>query len=75
MEQLTQMELLHLQDLIGAEALAVRKCQMYEKQCKSGEMKQWFRDAAELHRAHIRGMMKELRRHDGRERKHAERKQ
>lgn len=67
MEQLTQMELLHVQDLIGAEALALRKCQLYEKKCKSNEMKSWFRDAAKIHQAHIGEIMQQIRRHNGRE--------
>lgn len=68
MEQLTQMELLHLQDLMEAEALAVRKCELYEQKCKSDELKKWFQDAAQLHRDHVGQMLTQLRNHDGRER-------
>lgn len=67
MEQLTQMELLHVKDLIGAEALALRKCQLYEQKCKSDALKGLFRDGASIHQAHIQEMMQQLRRHNGRE--------
>ncbi len=68
MEQLTQMEPLDLQDLMEAEALAVRKCELYEQKCKSDELKNWFQDAAQLHRDHVGQMLTQLRNHDGRER-------
>ncbi|MDA8353237.1 MAG: hypothetical protein M0Z65_08670 [Firmicutes bacterium] len=74
MEQLTQMELLHLQDLISAEALAVRKYNMYESHCDSQEMKKWCRDAADLHSRRMERIMEQLRLHDGREPRDAERK-
>ncbi|SMO59757.1 hypothetical protein [Melghirimyces algeriensis] len=66
MEQLTQNEFINLNELIHTEALAIRKCGWYERQCESEGMKRWFQEAAEIHRSHLQGLMEQLRHHSGR---------
>lgn len=67
MDQLTQMELLQVQELAGIEALAVRKCLFFAEQCQDPELKQWLRDAAAMHQAHVEALVDQMRRHSGRE--------
>lgn len=68
MDQLTQMELLQVQELVGVEALAVRKCLFYAEQCQDPELKQWLHNAAATHQAHVEALVDQMRRHSGRER-------
>lgn len=68
MDQLTQMELLQVQELTGIEALAVRKCLFYAEHCQDPELKQWLHDAAAKHQAHAKALVDQMRRHSGRER-------
>lgn len=67
MEQLTQMELLQVQELLKVEELASRKYELYADQCKDDEMKRIFREASDLHRQHMDTLVQEMRRHSGRE--------
>ncbi|MFS8513670.1 MAG: PA2169 family four-helix-bundle protein, partial [Planifilum fulgidum] len=65
--QLTQMELLQVQELLKVEELASRKYELYADQCKDDEMKRIFREASDLHRQHMDTLVQEMRRHSGRE--------
>jgi len=66
MVQLTQMELLQLQELLTVEELAARKYEGYAGKCKDDEIKRIFREASELHRRHLDTLVREMRRHSGR---------
>jgi rubrerythrin len=66
LEQLTQMELLRVQELLKVEELASRKYERYAEQCKDDEMKRIFREASDLHRQHVDALVQEMRRHSGR---------
>jgi rubrerythrin len=66
MEQLTQMELLQVQELLRVEELTSRKYERYAEQCKDDEMKRIFREASDLHRQHMDTLIEEMRRHSGR---------
>jgi rubrerythrin len=66
MEQLTQMELLQVQELLKVEELTSRKYERYAEQCKDDEMKRIFREASDLHRQHMDTLIEEMRRHSGR---------
>lgn len=66
MEQLTQKELLQLEELLGMEALAVRKYGLYSKKCKDDEVVKLFEEAATMHRSHIDQLLDTLRQHNGR---------
>lgn len=66
MEQLTQMELLQVQELLNVEKLAARKYEGYARLCKDDEIKRIFREASELHRRHLDMLVREMRRHSGR---------
>lgn len=66
MEQLTQMELLQVQELLRVEELTSRKYERYTEQCKDDEMKRIFREASDLHRQHMDTLIEEMRRHSGR---------
>lgn len=67
LEQLTQKELLQVEELLGIEALAVRKCELYREKCKDDEVVQLLSDAMQMHQSHIDQLMEILRQHNGQE--------
>lgn len=60
MEQLTQMELLQINELMGAENLAVKKYHLYAGNCHDEQLKALFRRAADVHRMHLEGLIGQL---------------
>jgi hypothetical protein len=68
-EQLTQSELLHVEDLLKMEALAIRKYRLYKERCPDKEWISLFEEAEEIHRRHLAGLVNQLGQHDGREKK------
>ncbi|SFI97038.1 hypothetical protein [Thermoflavimicrobium dichotomicum] len=71
MEQLTQMELTHVEELLSMEALAVKKYKLYSEQCKEKEWIPLFQEAMNQHQQRIKQLINQLRKHDGKEtRKH-----
>lgn len=67
MEQLTQVELLHLEELLSMEALAIKKYKSYAKNCREKEMVPLFEEAVEMHRKHLQGLLDQMRNHNGKE--------
>lgn len=67
MEQLTQSELIHLEDLLQMEALAIKKYQNYAKACHEKELIPLFEKGVTLHRQHLQGLLDQLRQHNGKE--------
>jgi hypothetical protein len=65
-EQLTQLELIHLEELLGMEALAVKKYQLYQEQCKEKELVPFLQEAVSLHQARIEKLINQIRNHNGR---------
>lgn len=65
MDQLTEMELLQIREHLDAEALAVKKCQLYGERCADRELKQVLTDAARTHQAHLDALIDQLRRLNG----------
>jgi len=60
-EQLTQMELLHVEEMLMAEDLAIKKCRFYAENCHDRELQKVFRDGAEAHQMHLDGLLGQLR--------------
>jgi hypothetical protein len=67
MEQLTQMELLQLHELLGAEELAVKKCSAYADMVKDDELQPFIQDSLALHQANVTELVDLVRRHNGKE--------
>jgi hypothetical protein len=67
MEQLTQMELLQLHELLGAEELAVKKCNAYAEMIKDDELKPFIQNTLALHQANVVALVDLVRRHNGKE--------
>lgn len=67
MEQLTQMELLQLHELLGAEELALKKCQAYSKVVQDDELQPYIQESITLHQVHLNQLIDLIREHDGRE--------
>lgn len=61
MEQLTQMELLQVEELMKAEDLAVKKYGIYARNCRDAQLKKLFQEGADAHRMHLEGLMGQLR--------------
>lgn len=61
MEQLTQMELMQMEELLMAEDLAIKKLKFYEDNCQDTDLKSIFQDGAMMHRMHMEGLMGQLR--------------
>ena len=61
MEQLTQMELLQIEEMLMAEDLAVKKCRVYSENCHDPELKKIFREGADAHQMHLEGLLGQLR--------------
>lgn len=61
MEQLTQMELLQLQELLGTEELAVKKSMFYAENCHDAELKKIFQESARNHQGHLDGLLEQMR--------------
>ncbi len=66
MGQLTQLELIHLEELLGIEALAVKKYQLYQEQCKEEGMTPFLQEAVLHHQARIEKLINQIRKHNGR---------
>lgn len=67
MEQLTQMELLQIHELLGAEELALKKCNAYLQAIDNDELRPQFEASLEMHQAHITELIDLVRRHNGKE--------
>lgn len=65
MEQLTQMELLSLHELLGAEELALKKCQAYAEQIKDDELQPYIQETITLHQQNLIELLDVIRAHDG----------
>ncbi|OPY58347.1 MAG: hypothetical protein A4E55_00931 [Pelotomaculum sp. PtaU1.Bin035] len=61
MEQLTQMELLQLEELLGAEELAVKKSRFYAENCRDAEIKKFFQESTRVHQGHLEGLIEQMR--------------
>ncbi|MDD3653417.1 MAG: hypothetical protein PHO01_04425 [Desulfotomaculaceae bacterium] len=61
MEQLTQMELLQLEELLGTEELAVKKSMFYAENCRDAELKKIFLESARNHKGHLDGLIEQMR--------------
>lgn len=64
-EQLTQMELLQVEEMLLAEDLAVKKCGFYAESCHDPELKKIFLAGADAHRMHLEGLLGQLKALDG----------
>lgn len=60
MEGLTQMELLHLEELMRAEEVAAKKAQHYADLCSDPELKKLLGSVADAHRQKLQGLMSKL---------------
>ncbi|RAL25636.1 hypothetical protein [Thermoflavimicrobium daqui] len=69
MNQLTQMELAHLEELLSMEVLAAKKYRIYSRQCSDKELIPLFEEARELHRQRVDGLLQLLRKHNGKSKK------
>lgn len=67
MEQLTQMELLQLHELLGAEELALKKCQAYSMSIQDDELQPYIQESSNLHQKHLDELIDLIRDHNGRE--------
>lgn len=67
MEQLTQMELLEIHELLGAEELALKKCQAYLDQLTNDEIRPFIESSINLHQRHLAGLVDLVRTHNGKE--------
>jgi hypothetical protein len=67
MDQLTQMELLQLHELLGAEELTLKKCQVYSDQIKDDELQPYIQASIELHKQNIQELINLVRQHNGKE--------
>ncbi|MHB8918347.1 MAG: hypothetical protein ACYC4H_10015 [Desulfocucumaceae bacterium] len=61
MEQLTQMELLQIEEMLRAEDLAIKKCKFYAGSCHDADLKKVFMAGADAHQMHLEGLMGQLR--------------
>lgn len=61
MEQLTQMELLQIEEMLRAEDLAVKKCKFYAQSCHDADLKKAFQEGANAHQMHLEGLLGQLR--------------
>ncbi len=66
MEQLTQMELLQTQELLGALELTMKKAMVYQNRFGDAELQGLAKDSANCHRDQIQALTDQLRRHSGR---------
>lgn len=55
------MELLQLQEHLSAEALAIKKCEVYAEHCSDSELHTLFAGAARAHRSHFDTLLQQLR--------------
>jgi hypothetical protein len=67
MEQLTQEELLKLKELLGLEALAIKKMQVAMEEGQE-EWETLLEEALHMHRQHLQRLLDQLRNHSGQER-------
>jgi transcriptional regulator CtsR len=65
MEQLTQMELMHIQSLMDMSALSAKKCNIYQLQAQDDELKQIFNEAEQIHQNHLQILLDQLRQFNG----------
>ncbi|MFC7441236.1 hypothetical protein [Laceyella putida] len=68
MEQLTQEELLKLKELLGLEALAIKKMQVAMVEGEKEEWEPLLEEALHMHRQHLQRLLDQLRNHSGQER-------
>ncbi|OPX90885.1 MAG: hypothetical protein A4E54_00563 [Pelotomaculum sp. PtaB.Bin117] len=61
MEQLTQMELLQLEELLRAEELAVKKSDFFADNCQDADLKKIFQESSRVHQGHLDGLLGQLR--------------
>ncbi len=61
MEQLTQMELLQVEEMLRAEDLAVKKCKFYAEKCHDPGLQKIFREGADARQMHLEGLLGQLR--------------
>jgi hypothetical protein len=66
-EQLTQMELLQIHELLGAEELTLKKCQVYSDQIKDDELQPYIQETISLHKQNIQELLNMVREHNGKE--------
>lgn len=67
LEQLTQMELLQLHELLGSEALAVKKCNAYAEMVKDDELQPYIQNSITLHQQNIMALWQLIRDHNGKQ--------
>lgn len=67
MEQLTQMELLQIHELLGAEELALKKCTIYLEAIDNDELQPPVEAALTMHQEHITRLVDLIRLHNGKE--------
>jgi succinate dehydrogenase flavin-adding protein (antitoxin of CptAB toxin-antitoxin module) len=65
MEQLTQMELMHIQSLMDMSSLSAKKCNIYQLQAQDDELKQIFNEAEQIHQNHLQILLDQLRQFNG----------
>ncbi len=60
MAEITQRELLCVEELLEAEALAIRKCQMFAEQCRDSELRRLFQHYTQQHQNHYNTLLTHL---------------
>jgi hypothetical protein len=65
LEQLTQMELLQLHELLGAEELTLKKCLVYANQINNDELQPFVQESISLHKQNLATLIDLFRQHNG----------
>jgi hypothetical protein len=66
-EQLTQMELLQIHELLSAEELTLKKCQVYSEQIQDDELQPCIQNTIKLHKQNLSEIVNLCRQHNGKE--------
>lgn len=71
MDQLIQMELTHIQHQLETSSLLAKKCGIYEGQAQDPELKAILKQSADTHNQHVKTLMDQLRRFNGKSKTHS----
>ncbi|MFZ5945808.1 MAG: DUF2383 domain-containing protein [Bacillota bacterium] len=69
MEQLTQMEFLKINELLGAEELSIKKYQNYSNEVKDDELHPYIQESINLHQQNLSNLLELIRKNNGKDEK------
>ncbi|KJS23596.1 MAG: hypothetical protein VR72_00325 [Clostridiaceae bacterium BRH_c20a] len=67
MEQLTQMEFLKINELLGAEELSIKKYQAYSNEVKDDELQPYIQESINLHQQNLSNLLELVRKNNGKD--------